>query len=155
MEKSAHNEARRELGATKADLRAADAKLQERLSDLEKNLDLERVRNSELMVALERESDEAKSLTLTLDKERQQTREEIAKQRDMMSGLLASLDREKRQVADLSSALEREKLTVASMAASMERNKAANNWKLKDKQPKEREKASKPRSTRRCDWRKC
>ena len=92
---------------------------------LEKNLDLERVRNSELMAALERESDEAKSLTLTLDKERQQTREEIAKQRDMMSGLQASLDREKRQVADLSSALEREKLTVASMAASMERNKAA------------------------------
>ena len=43
-------------------------------------MDLERVRNSELMAALERESDEAKSLTLTLDKERQQTREEIAKQ---------------------------------------------------------------------------
>ena len=66
------------------------------------------------MAALERESEEAKSLTLTLDKERQQTREEIAKQRDMMSGLQASLDREKRQVADLSS-----------VAASMERNKAA------------------------------
>ena len=31
MEKSAHNEARRELGATKADLRAADAKLQEKV----------------------------------------------------------------------------------------------------------------------------
>jgi len=125
MEKSAHNEARRELGATKADLRAADAKLQEKLSDLEKNLDLERVRNGELMAALERESDEAKTLTLTLDQERQQTREEIAKQRDMISGLQASLEREKRQVADLSAALEREKITVASMAASMERNKAA------------------------------
>ena len=50
------------------------------LSDLEKNLDLERVRNGELMAALERESDEAKTLTLTLDQERQQTREEIAKQ---------------------------------------------------------------------------
>ena len=32
MEKSAHNEARRELGATKADLRAADAKLQDKVS---------------------------------------------------------------------------------------------------------------------------
>ena len=31
MEKSAHNEARRELGATKADLRAADGKLQEKV----------------------------------------------------------------------------------------------------------------------------
>ena len=32
LEKSAHNEARRELGATKADLRAADAKLQDKVS---------------------------------------------------------------------------------------------------------------------------
>ena len=48
--------------------------------DLEKNLDLERIRNGELMAALERESDEAKSLTQTLDKERQHTREEIASQ---------------------------------------------------------------------------
>ena len=31
MEKSAHNEARRELGATKADLRAADSRLQEKV----------------------------------------------------------------------------------------------------------------------------
>ena len=48
--------------------------------DLEKNLDLERIRNGELMAALERESEEAKALTETLDKERQQTREEIASQ---------------------------------------------------------------------------
>jgi len=125
LEKSAHNEARRELGATKADLRAADSKLTDKLVDLEKNLDLERIRNGELMAALERESEEAKSLTQTLDKERQQTKEEIASLRDMISGLQASLEREKRQVADLSSAVEREKITVASMAASMERTKAA------------------------------